>query len=71
MFLLLYVDDISMLYLRTEAETKAAIEVKAKLSQKCKITDLGPARQFLDIEIHHDGTSTSLGWKAFINTILT
>jgi hypothetical protein len=71
MFILLYVDDISMLYLRTEAGTKAAIEVKAKLWQKCKITDLGPARQFLDIDIHHDSTSTSHGWKAVINAIVT
>jgi len=66
--ILLYVDDISMLY--PEAATKAAIEVKAKLSEKYKITNLGPARQFLGIEIHRDGTGVSLGQKGYITTIL-
>jgi hypothetical protein len=78
--MLLYVDDISMLYL--EDATKAAIDVKARLSEKYKITNLGPARQFLGIEIHREknctgtGTGTStvtsirLGQKAFITTIL-
>ena len=46
----LSVDDISMSY--PEAATKATIEVKAKLSEKYKITNLGPACQFLGIEIH-------------------
>jgi len=70
--ILLYVDDISMMYARTESASKAAIEVKAKLSEKYKITNLGPARQFLGIEIHRDenGTGISLGQKAFITTIL-
>jgi hypothetical protein len=66
--ILLYVDDINMSYL--EAAAKAAIEVKAKLSQKYKITNLGPARQFLSIEIHRDGTGVSLSQKAYITTIL-
>jgi len=66
--ILLYVDDIFMSY--PEAATKAVIEVKAKLSEKYKITSLGPARQFLGIEIHRDGTGISLGQKAYITTIL-
>jgi len=66
--ILLYVDDISMSYL--EAAAKAVIEVKAKLSQKYKITNLCPARQFLGIEIHRDGTRVSLSQKAYITTIL-
>jgi len=66
--ILLYIDDISMS--SAEAATKAAIEVKAKLSEKYKITNLGPARQFLDIEIHRDDTGISLGQKAYITTIL-
>jgi hypothetical protein len=70
--ILLYVDDISMSY--PEAAAKAAIEVKAKLLEKYKITNLGPARQFLGIEIHRDGTGdgtgVSLGQKAYIITIL-
>ena len=67
--ILLYVDDISMTY--PEAPTKAVIEVKAKLSEKYKITILGPARQFLGVGIHRDdiGIGISLGPKAFINTI--
>jgi len=48
--MLLYIDDISMLY--PIDVTKAGIEVKARLSEKYKITNLSPARQFLGIEIH-------------------
>jgi hypothetical protein len=66
--ILRYVDNISMAY--PEAATKAAIEVKAKLSEKYIITNLGPARQFLGIEIHRDDTGISLGQKAYIATIL-
>jgi hypothetical protein len=53
-----------------EASTKAAIEVKMKLLEKYKIMNLGPARQFLGIEIHRDGTGVSLSQKAYITTIL-
>jgi len=68
--ILLYLDDISMSY--PEAAAKAAIEVKEKLSEKYWITNLGPARQFLGIEIYRDkiGTRISLGQKAYITTIL-
>jgi hypothetical protein len=74
--MLLYVDDISMLY--SEDATKAAIKVKAMLSEKYKITNLRPARQFLGIEIYRKenrtgistGTAISLGQKAFFTTIL-
>jgi hypothetical protein len=67
-----------MLY--PEDATKAAIVVKARVSEIYKITNLGPARQFLGIEIHRkeNGTATgtgtvttiSLGQKAFITMIL-
>jgi len=68
--IVLYVDDISMSY--PEAGAKAAIEVKAKLSEKYNITNLWPARQFLGIEIYCNkiGTGISLGQKAYITTIL-
>jgi len=70
--MLLYIHDIPMLY--SEDATKAAIEVKARLSEKYKITILCPACQFLGIEIHREengtGTGISLGQMAFINTIL-
>jgi len=70
--MLLCVDDISMLY--PKDATDAAIEVKARLSEKYKITNLGLSRQFLGIEIHREengtGTGISLGQKAFITTIL-
>jgi len=68
--ILLYVDNISMSY--PQAATKAAIEVKAKLSEKYKITNFGPARQFLGIEIYRDknGTGISLSQKAYMTTIL-
>jgi len=66
--ILLYVDDNLMSY--PKAASEAAIEVKAKLSEKYTITNLGPARQFLSIEIHRSGTKVSLGQKAYITTIL-
>jgi hypothetical protein len=67
--MLLYVDDISMLY--PEDSTKAALEVKARCSEKYIMTNLGPACQFLGIEIHleENGIGISLGQKAFIPTI--
>jgi hypothetical protein len=72
----LYVDDISMVY--PEEPTKTVIEVKARLLEKYKITNLAPARQFLGIEIHPDehstGTGTSTAFSpsqmTFITTIL-
>jgi hypothetical protein len=66
MLMLLYIDDISMLYRKDT--TKAAMEVKSWLSEKYKITNLGPACQFLSIEIHpeENGTGISLGQRAFI-----
>jgi hypothetical protein len=68
--ILLYVDDISMSY--PEAATKAVIEVKAKLSEKYKITNLCPEYHFLGIKIYRDenGTGITLGQKASITTIL-
>ena len=66
--ILLYVNDISMSF--QEAATKAAIEVKAKLSEKYKMTNLRPARQFLGIEIHRNGNGVSLGQKRYLTTIL-
>jgi hypothetical protein len=57
--ILLYVDNISMSY--AKAATKAGIEVKVKLSEKFKITNIGPPYQFLGIKIHRDGTAVSLG----------
>jgi hypothetical protein len=48
--MVLYVDDISMLY--PEHATKASIQVKARLCKKYKITNLGLAPQFLGTKIH-------------------
>jgi len=53
-----------------EAATNAAIEVTAKLSEKYKIMNLGPERQFLGIKIHRDGTGVSLGPEGYITIIL-
>jgi hypothetical protein len=53
--------------------TKAAIDVKARLSQKYRITTLRPPHQFLGIEIHHQeretGTGINRGHYAVITTI--
>jgi hypothetical protein len=61
--ILLYADDISMMYALSESASKAAIEVKATLSEKYKITNLGPAQQFLVIEIHLDHPGIRLGQR--------
>ena len=68
--MLLYVDDITMLY--PKVTNKAAIKVKARLLEKYKITNLGPAHQFLRIKIHRKEhiTGIRLGQKDFITTIL-
>jgi hypothetical protein len=44
----------------------------AKLLEEYMITNLGPARQFLSVEIYHNenGTGIILGQKAYITTIL-
>ena len=68
--MLLYVDDIAILYQKDA--TEAGIEVKARLLGQFKITNLGPARQLLGIGIHREenGTGIGRGQKAFITTIL-
>ena len=68
--MLLYVDDISMMY--PKDTTKAAIEVMARLRKMFGITNLGVAGQFLGIKIHcvENSTGISLGQKAFITSIL-
>jgi len=66
--ILLYVDNNSVSYLK--AATKATIEVKVKLLEKDKITNLCPACQFLGIEIYRDDTGINLGQKAYIAAIL-
>jgi len=48
--ILLYVNNVSMSDL--EAAAKAAIEVTAQLSEKCKKTNLAQASEFVRIEIH-------------------
>jgi len=55
-----------------ESAAKAAIEVKAKLSEKYKVMNHGPPRQFLGIRIYPDeiGTGISLSQKANITTII-
>jgi hypothetical protein len=68
--ILFYINIISRSY--PEAATKATIELKAKLSEKYKIMNLGLARQFLGIEIYLEanGTGISLGQKAYITMML-
>jgi hypothetical protein len=56
--ILLYVDDIYVLYL--EAATKPTIEVKAKFSEKYKIINLCPACLFLGIGVHCEANGISL-----------
>ena len=74
MLLLLYVDGISMAY---PSNAAAVVKnIKAKLADKCRITNLGAARQFLGIEIASgiaedtNRRTISLGQRAFIDSIL-
>jgi len=68
LLILLYVDEVSMLY--PEPATKAMIKVKAELSAKFTITNLGQLGQFLGIMIHRNGAGNSPGQKSYITTII-
>ena len=71
--LLLYIDDISMAY---PSNAAAVVEnIKAKLADKYRITNLGTVCQFLGIKITSDiadnnRRTISLGQRAFIESIL-
>ena len=56
MLLLLYADDISLAY--ASSAIKAVDNIKAKLAAKYRITNLGPARQFLGIETTSASTNS-------------
>jgi len=66
--ILLYIDNVSLSYL--QAPTQAEIEVKGKFSEKCKITNISLACQFLRLQIYSNGARVSLRQKAYITTIL-
>jgi hypothetical protein len=67
--LLLYVDDIQLLY--AESAKARAIDVKESLMRQYKMKNLGPVKQFLGLEIKRlpDG-SVTLGQQSYINSIL-
>ena len=71
--LLLYVDDMSIAYPSKAAAI--AKEIKRKLAEKYKVTNLGTTKQFLGIEINSEINSEtskqiSLGQKAYITSVL-
>jgi hypothetical protein len=67
--ILLYVDDILVFY--AEEASEKALEVKQRLMLQYKMSNLGPAKQFLGLEIDRlaDGTIT-LSQPGYISTIL-
>jgi len=69
--MLLYINDISILY--PKATAKAAIEDKPKSWEKYKITNLVLACHFMGIKIYPNALSTgiSLGQKAHITTVFS
>jgi len=68
-FLLLYIDDTTILYLRSASE--AAEDLKTALKKEYKMTDLGKAKQFLGLEIAHQNSSAiTLGQAKYIQTIV-
>jgi len=67
-FLLLYVDDTTILYPRSASE--AAEDLKTALKKEYKMTDLGKATQFLGLEIERrDSGAITLGQAKYIQTI--
>jgi hypothetical protein len=66
---LLYVDDMLVFYADTASEK--AMGVKEALMQQYKMSNLGPAKKFLGLEInrHPDGTIT-LGQQAYIEAVI-
>jgi len=68
--ILLYVDDILVFY--ADEASEKALEVKQRLMLQYKMSNLGPAKQFLGLEIDRlaDGTIT-LSQPGYISTILT
>jgi len=71
MIILLYVDDLLII----SPSSANIAKVKSSLSQKYKMSDLGPVKQFLGIElkqIQHSGTSYwAISQCRFISTILS
>ena len=68
-FLLLYVDDTTLLYPRSSSE--AAEDLKTALKKEYKMTDLGKAKQFLGLEIaRQDSGAITLGQAKYIQTIV-
>jgi len=65
----LYVDDILVFYV--EEASEKALEVKQRLMLQYKMSNLGPAKQFLGLKIDWlaDGTLT-LSQPGYISTIL-
>jgi len=63
--LLLYVDDLLIAYNGTEGH-----RIKLLLHTKYKMTDLGPARRFLGIEIEKTKDGFCISQQTYINTIL-
>jgi len=65
----LYVDGIGVLY--EDAASEKAMSFKKALMEQHKMTDLGPAKKFLGLEINRlpDGTIT-LGQQDYIDTCL-
>jgi hypothetical protein len=68
--IILYVDDILVFYHPNNKD--AAGSVKAALMQRYKMKDLGPAQQFLGLEISQNTSrqSITLSQEAYIDTIL-
>ena len=69
MLILLYVKDILVFY--AEEASEKALEVKQRLMLQYKMLNLGPAKQFLGLEIDRlaDGTIT-LSQPGYISTVL-
>ena len=66
-FLLLYVDDTTILYPRSASE--AAEDLKTALKKGYKMTNLGKAKQFLGLEIaRQDSGAITLGQAKYIQT---
>jgi len=66
-YILLYVDDMLMVY----ADTKMAHEIKGCLNKAYRMTDLGPVRRFLGLEVErYNDSSYAISQTWYIGIVL-
>ena len=66
-YILLYVDNMLMVY----ADAKRASEVKGRLNKAYRMTDLGPVKRFLGLEVErYDDDSYAISQTRYVGSVL-